>query len=84
MDTKNKNRTEIEKEADYFTTCLLRLKVLLAQKKKDFEKSYSQQHGLSKISENQEIKEQLIEYLSEHFKTSKETMRYRLEQLKVI
>ncbi|KNY27693.1 ImmA/IrrE family metallo-endopeptidase [Pseudobacteroides cellulosolvens] len=77
------NKPEPEKEADYFAACFLMPKNMLHQKKTEFEKNYSQQLNLFKGSEEQDKNEELIKYLSNFFKVSKESMGYRLKEFKM-
>lgn len=74
FDSKNKERPEREKEADYFASCFLMPKNLIQESIKEFEKNHSEQENSKKLQE----------YLCERFKVSKETMRYRLDELKMI
>lgn len=84
LDAKNKQRPEREKEADYFAGCFLMPRKLMFQKKKEFEDNQAQQVRLFKPSEIQWNNRELIEYLSDFFKVSKEAMGYRLGELKIV
>lgn len=76
------NKSEMEKEADYFAACFLIPKGMLNQKKSKFERNCGQQLELFQCSSKQN--EGLINYLCDFFKVSKESMGYRLEELKMI
>lgn len=82
LDAKNKRRPEREKEADYFAGCFLMPQNLIFQKKKEFEENRAQQIGLFTTSEALENNRELIEYLCDFFKVSKEAMSIRLNEVK--
>lgn len=84
LDAKNKGRPEREKEADYFAGCFLIPQKLVFQKKKEFEEKLAQQIRLLMTSEAYENNRELIEYLCDFFKVSKEAMTIRLNELKLI
>lgn len=72
LDASNKERPETEKEADYFASCLLMPKDLIMIKKKDFENQ-----------NNNYSNDELIAYLKDFFKVSKEALGYRLTELNI-
>ena len=78
------NKSESEKEANYFAACFLMPKGLMEMKHTEFEKNYEPQMSLFINFDTQEKNKQRIEYLSEFFQVSKEAMGYRLEELKII
>ncbi|MEY8295560.1 MAG: ImmA/IrrE family metallo-endopeptidase [Emergencia timonensis] len=78
------NKPEPEKEADHFAACFLMPPKLMKQKKAEFEKNYSQQMNLFNSTDKQAKKDELIKYLCDFFKVSKESMSIRLEELKII
>lgn len=73
MDASNKERPEAEKEADYFASCLLMPKDLIFQKKKNLENQNKNYNN-----------DDLIDYLKNFFKVSKEALRYRLIELNIL
>jgi len=73
LDASNKERPETEKEADYFASCLLMPKDLIMQKTKDFEKQSKNYHN-----------DELVNFLKDFFKVSKEALRYRLIELNIV
>lgn len=77
------NKPEPEKEADYFAACFLMPANIIKHKKVEFDKNYNQQLNLFSDSERQMKAEQLIKYLCDFFKVSKEAMGIRLEGLKL-
>jgi len=78
------NKPEPEKEADYFAACFLMPEKLMKQKKSEFEEIYRQQLDLFQDSDKQDETECLIKYLCDCFKVSKESMGYRLKEMKMI
>lgn len=72
LDASNKERSETEKEADYFASCLLMPKELIMIKKKDFENQ-----------NNNYSNDELIAYFKDFFKVSKEALGYRLTELNI-
>lgn len=72
LDASNKERPETEKEADYFASCLLMPNDLIMIKKKDFENQ-----------NNNYSNDELIAYLKDFFKVSKEALGYRLTELNI-
>lgn len=78
------NKPEPEKEADHFAACFLMPRRLMKQKKAEFDKNYSQQMNLFNSTDNQARADELIKYLCDFFKVSKESMGIRLEELEMI
>lgn len=78
------NKPEMEKEADYFAACFLMPKQLVMVKNSEFEKNSLQQISFFQGPDNLEKDKQRIEYLSDFLRVSREAMRYRLEELKLI
>ncbi len=76
-------KPELEKEADYFAACFLMPEKLLEQKKIEFEKTYNHQLGLFQETQIQDKNNNLVEYLCDFFKVSKEAMNYRLKGTKM-
>lgn len=75
------NKPELEKEADYFAACFLMPENMIKQKKFEFDSIYNQ-YLLNDIEKQTRIK-QLIKYMCDCFKVSKEAMSIRLEELKL-
>ncbi len=73
LDASNNERPEAEKEADYFASCLLMPKNLIMQKTKDFEKENRNYNN-----------DELVNFLKDFFKVSKEALRYRLVELNIV
>lgn len=78
------NKPEPEKEADHFAACFLMPPKLMKQKKAEFDKNYSQQMNLFNSTDKQAKTNELIKYLCDFFKVSKESMSIRLEELEMI
>ncbi len=78
------NKPEPEKEADHFAACFLMPRKLMKQKKAEFDKNYSQQMNLFNSTDNQARADELIKYLYDFFKVSKESMGIRLVELEMI
>lgn len=78
------NKPEPEKEADHFAACFLMPRKLMKQKKAEFDKNYSQQMNLFNSTDNQARADELIKYLCDFFKVSKESMGIRLVELEMI
>lgn len=78
------NKPEPEKEADYFSACFLMPLKLMKQKKAEFDKNYPQQMNLFNSTDKLAKTDELIKYLCDFFKVSKESMGIRLEELRII
>lgn len=78
------NKPESEKEADYFAASFLMPETLIKQRMAEFERTYNEQINLFNDLGKQRKTEELIKYLCNFFKVSKESMGYRLESLKIL
>lgn len=78
------NKSEFEKEADFFAACFLMPEKLVRQKVEELKEDYSKQLDIHDSTDKQLINSEIINRLCDLFKVSKESMRYRLEELNII